>query len=200
VRKLVDPESILDAARDLVAAAGPRAATLDAIATASGAPTGSIYHRFRSIDAVIARAWLRAIARSREASTKAAADRTGADAVVAIALAGYDFCLRERAEARLLVALRPADLLGRALPDEIATQVAAVNEPVGPVIASLARACLGRADRAARDRILLAMVDLPYGAASRYLDLEISPPAARRVALERAVRATLGETFSRHPA
>ncbi len=191
MRKTVERDSLLDAARDVIVRGGPRAATLEAIAACSGATTGSIYHRFSSVDSLVAQAWLRALERSREASSHAAGGRSGADAVVAIALAHYDFCLRERADARLLAALRPADMLERGLCDDDAARLLAANEPVAPLIAALAKDCLGRADRAARDRILLAMVDLPYGAASRYLDIDTRAPAARRVALERSVRAAL---------
>ena len=52
-------DAMLDAARDLVLRAGPRATTIEAIAEASGAPTGSIYHRFRSRDELLATLWTR---------------------------------------------------------------------------------------------------------------------------------------------
>ncbi|MET0995380.1 MAG: TetR family transcriptional regulator, partial [Mycobacterium sp.] len=41
-----ETDVILDATRALVLAEGPRAASVAAIATASGAPAGTLYHRF----------------------------------------------------------------------------------------------------------------------------------------------------------
>src|SRR5215213_2722034 len=49
---------ILDAAAGIVAATGPGSATMAAIASATGAPNASIYHRFRSRDELLGRVWL----------------------------------------------------------------------------------------------------------------------------------------------
>ena len=58
--------AILDSARKLLLEQGAGSATIEAIAGASGAPTGSIYHRFGSRDAMLARLWIRAVRRSQE--------------------------------------------------------------------------------------------------------------------------------------
>ena len=50
-----DEKSILSGAATLVAARGPGAATVSAIGHAIGAPSGSIYHRFRTRDALLGR-------------------------------------------------------------------------------------------------------------------------------------------------
>src|SRR5262245_11543830 len=55
-----DADQIVRAAGRLIASSGPGAATIAAIARAVGAPTGSIYHRFRSRDVLLAEVWLRA--------------------------------------------------------------------------------------------------------------------------------------------
>jgi hypothetical protein len=53
-----DTDQIVRAAGRLIASSGPGAATIGAIARAVGAPTGSIYHRFRSRDVLLAEVWL----------------------------------------------------------------------------------------------------------------------------------------------
>ena len=58
-----ETDVILDAARALVLAGGPRAASVAAIAKASGAPAGTLYHRFGNRDGILAAAWLRALER-----------------------------------------------------------------------------------------------------------------------------------------
>lgn len=55
-----DAEAMLDAARELVLSAGPRAANAAAVARVIGAPSGSIYHRFGSRDELVGTSWLRA--------------------------------------------------------------------------------------------------------------------------------------------
>jgi AcrR family transcriptional regulator len=50
--------SIIDAAIELVAHCGVAAVSIAAIASKAGAPTGSVYHRFESRGAILARAWL----------------------------------------------------------------------------------------------------------------------------------------------
>src|SRR4051812_50101854 len=58
-----DSDKILDAARTLVLRDGPRAASVAAIAAASGAPVGTLYHRFGNRDGILTAAWLRALER-----------------------------------------------------------------------------------------------------------------------------------------
>ena len=48
-----ETDVILDATRALVLADGPRAASVAAIATASGAPAGTLYHRFGNRDGIL---------------------------------------------------------------------------------------------------------------------------------------------------
>lgn len=52
--------------RDLVLAGGPRAVSVAAIAAASGAPVGTLYHRFETRDGILAAAWLRALERFQQ--------------------------------------------------------------------------------------------------------------------------------------
>jgi AcrR family transcriptional regulator len=60
-------DSIIDASIEVVARCGVAAVSIAAIAGKAGAPTGSVYHRFESRGAILARAWLRVKADFREA-------------------------------------------------------------------------------------------------------------------------------------
>jgi AcrR family transcriptional regulator len=62
---------MLDVARDLLLEGGAHGATVEAISRASGAPTGSIYHRFGSRDELVTRLWMRAVRRSQAAFLEA---------------------------------------------------------------------------------------------------------------------------------
>jgi AcrR family transcriptional regulator len=183
---------ILDAARTLVLDEGAGAATVGAIAQASGAPTGSLYHRFGSRDVLLARLWMRAVRRSQAPFVGAIASRDDPlEAAVAAALSVYDFAREERADARLLLSLRREDLVQAPLPPAVADELAALNRPVERAVANLARRLYGRATKAALEATALAVVDLPYGAIRRHLIAGREPPARLRPRLERAVRAVL---------
>jgi AcrR family transcriptional regulator len=186
-------DTMLDAARDLLLGEGSRRATMEAIADASGAPTGSIYHRFGSRDELIARLWIRAVYRS-QASFVAALERDDpSEAALAAAMSIIDFCEEHPADAQLLVAFRREDLV-KTIPDgPLAEELAVLNRPVERAVVALARRLYGRPTRAALDRTLLAVFDLPYGAARRYLISGAPLPKALRADVSRAVAAVIDE-------
>jgi AcrR family transcriptional regulator len=184
---------MLDAARDLLLGEGSRSATMEAIADASGAPTGSIYHRFGSRDELIARLWIRAVYRS-QASFVAALERDDpSEAALAAAMSIIDFCEEHPADAQLLVAFRREDLVKTIPEGPLAEELAVLNRPVERAVVALARRLYGRPTRAALDRTLLAVFDLPYGAARRYLISAAPLPKTLRADLSRAVAAVIDE-------
>jgi AcrR family transcriptional regulator len=189
--RLHSDDAILDAARTLVLDGGARAATLNAIAAASGAPKGSIYHRFASLNELLATMWIRAVRRSQGEFIEAARDSDAMSAAVGAALAIYDFAAREPADARLLASLRREDLVRQAplLEGELAT----LNRPLERALADLARRLFGKATRAGIDATVTAVVDLPMGAVRRHLIAGSPPPAQARGQLEAAVRAALSQ-------
>lgn len=189
-RRVFSTEAILDAARDVVIAGGPRGATVAAIGRAAGVPVGSIYHRFSSIEELLARVWLRAVRRSQErALAVPVSPERPLESAVAVALAMYDHCLEQPQDTLLLDVLRHSDVAALDL-GELTDELASVNDGVLELMAGLARALYGRADRRGRDLVLLALVDLPHGFAHRQLSSGAAAPA-RRGRLPAAVRAVL---------
>jgi AcrR family transcriptional regulator len=182
---------MLDAARGLLLEKGSRSATMEAIAKASGAPTGSIYHRFGSRDELIARLWIRAVYRS-QASFMAAMEREDPrQAALAAAMSIIDFCEQHPRDAQLLAAFRREDLL-KAVPEgALAEELASLNRPVERTVVQLAQRLYGKRSRAALDRTLLGVFDLPYGAARRYLITGSPLPSRLRDDLGRAVAAVI---------
>jgi AcrR family transcriptional regulator len=182
---------MLDAARDLLLHRGAGQATIEAIAGASGAPTGSIYHRFGSRDELLAQLWIRAVRRS-QASFIAAIDIDDPEtAALAGAMSIVDFCEEEPADARLLVSFRQEDLVRMTRgkpPDELAD----LNRPIERAVVDLARRLYGRPTATNVNRTLLAVFDLPYGAVRRYLLAGDSFPRGLRKDLARAVTAVIG--------
>jgi AcrR family transcriptional regulator len=185
---------ILDGARALVLDDGAAAATIGAIAAASGAPAGSIYHRFGSRDELMAELWIRAVRRSQDIFLAAldSADQPVA-AAVAAGLSIFNFAAAAPEDARLLVSARRDDLVRAGLPPGLTRRLRELNQPIERAIGRLAREVYGADTPMGRQLVALAAVDVPYGAVRRYLIARRPPPGELRPHVERAIRAVLGE-------
>jgi AcrR family transcriptional regulator len=189
--QLHETDTMLDAARDLMLRDGSRAATVEAIAEVSGAPIGSIYHRFGSREALITRLWIRAVHRSQASFVAATEKGDAKEAAVAAALSIFDFCQEHPADARLLASYGREELLGITPAGPLADELDEINRPVKRAVTALAKRLYGKSSRPALDRTLLVVFDLPYGATRRHLlsGHELQPRL--RQDLETAVRAVI---------
>ncbi len=185
-----ETDVILDAARALVLDGGPRAASVAAIAKASGAPAGTLYHRFGNRDGILTAAWLRALERFQARAMEADAD-TALDTAVAMAVAAVGFARALPEDARLLLTIRPGDLLDTEPDAAFRETLAAMNAPLTERVASLARQLYGRGDRRSVDAVARAVADLPYAVVRRHAHddpmpgwLEADVAASARAVLE----------------
>lgn len=173
-----ETDVILDAARALVLAGGPRAASVAAIATSSGAPAGTLYHRFGNRDGILTAAWLRALERFQSramAASEAATSDTAQDTAVAMAVAAISFARELPEDARLLLTIRPADLLDDEPDARFQETVAAMNAPLQRRVGDLARKLYGRKDSRSVDAVARAVADLPYAVVRRHARDEPMP-------------------------
>jgi AcrR family transcriptional regulator len=162
-----ETDVILDATRALVLAEGPRAASVGAIAKASGAPAGTLYHRFSNRNGILAAAWLRALERFQNRALAATAD-SALESAVATAVAAVDFMRELPDDARLLVALRPSDLLDGEPDEEFQRTLAAQNAPLIERVRIFARELYGSSDPRCIDAVARAVVDLPSAVVRRH--------------------------------
>ena len=161
-------DDILDAARTVALRDGPRATSVAAIAHESGAPAGTLYHRFGSRDRILQAAWLRALGRFQaEALAAAGTSDDPVDAGVAMAAAAVGFARRWPDDARLLSVVRRRDLLDGGPDPDLEERLAAVNRPLRDAVGRIARG-LGRTGRREREVVLAAVVDLPDAAVRRH--------------------------------
>jgi AcrR family transcriptional regulator len=189
-----DTDAILDAARTVLFTQGAGAVTIKEIAGASGAPVGSLYHRFGSRDDLVARLWMRAVRRSQElALVPMRAPGDPVAAAVATALSIFDFAIDHPADARLLTALRREDLAAAPRDPDVLHELATLNDPLLEALRALAHRLYGDRRRPAVDRTALGCFDLPYGAIRRPLVAGQTPSARLRAPLARAVRAALAD-------
>jgi AcrR family transcriptional regulator len=115
-----DPAEFVEAATVLLAEGGPSAVTMQAIARRAGAPTGSIYHRFPSRSAVVAAAWLSALASFADEIEAALADPPSGAGARLVA-----WSRQHPREARVLFLNEPASLFDSAPPEDLSLAIRA---------------------------------------------------------------------------
>jgi AcrR family transcriptional regulator len=177
-------DEILDAAAALLAADGPAAVTMSAVARAVGAPSGSMYHRFPTRVALCAELWIRTEERFQTGFV-AALTSTGDTSTrcVAAALFSVQWCREHPDEARVL--LVGAEALGRS---EWSDSLLARREPLRRTLTR--RMADVPVDQ---DRLRAALVDVPYAIVRRYLVARQTIPVSADAIVEDCARALLNE-------
>jgi AcrR family transcriptional regulator len=191
--KIHASDVVLDTAMDLVLEGGASAATMPAIALATGTPIGALHHQFGAREDLLARLWMRAAQRSQAAvleAVKVPADPL--EAAVAAGISVFDFVLAYPDDARLLVCLRREDLFGTPADPDLRQELEQFNAPVIAALADLAERITGTTGRAVINSLAMAIIDIPHGAVRRHLSEDHRPPPPRlRRALEIAIRGAL---------
>jgi AcrR family transcriptional regulator len=164
-----DTDRILDAARALVLRDGPRAASVSAIARASGAPAGTLYHRFGSRDGVLAAAWLRALEEFQRRALVAGGGPDALNAATAMACSQIAFAREHPEDALLLIALRRDDLLDSQPGEAFRAHLEEINEPLRGRMSELTLQLRGSTDERASEAVARAVVELPNAALRRHV-------------------------------
>ena len=162
-----ETDAILDTTRTLVLTDGPRAASVSAIAKASGAPAGTLYHRFGSRNGILSAAWLRALERFQSRAMAATAD-SPLEAAVAMAAAFVGFARELPEDAQLLLTLRPSDLLDGEPDAAFQETLTGMNAPLLVRVNGLAENLYGSSDERSVEAVTRAVADLPYGVVRRH--------------------------------
>jgi AcrR family transcriptional regulator len=168
---------LLDAAERLVADGGPRGLTVESLSSVTGAPVGSIYHRFPSRAVLAAELWIRAVDRFQD---ELIAVMEGPEPVAAglnAALHTLRWSRRNMPAARMMLLYRDIDFLAADLPEPWRTRGAGLNAPLLGALRSYARRLYGSPGPNELRRVGLAIIDIPYGAVHRYLAVGKPIPA-----------------------
>jgi AcrR family transcriptional regulator len=162
---------IRQAALRLVAASGPAGVTMAGVAAEAGAPTGSIYHRYRGRDELLAELWMDVV-ESFQREFVATLDAAGQFTAVVTAAGFMPRWAREHPlEARLLLLHRRQDFFSTDWPPELADRAAALEPQIGAAL----RRCAGRLGvpstrgSEALARLRYALLDAPFGALRPYV-------------------------------
>jgi AcrR family transcriptional regulator len=163
--RLHAPESLLDAAEELVIERGRANLTVRALADRAGASNGSIYHAFGSVEHVVATAWLHRAGQFLEVQRAAVDAELAAGNAVGAVQAAADAPARlhatEPSAARLLTSLSRDDVLTDGVPEAVAAELRGLDRDVAAILRRLARAVWDRTDRAAIDVVTTCVVRLP---------------------------------------
>ncbi|MGW0392397.1 TetR family transcriptional regulator [Streptomyces sp. NPDC003042] len=181
-----DTGRILDAAVLLAAAGGPAAVSMSAVAQAVGAPSGSMYHRFSGRPALLAEVWLRTVEGFQEGYFAALdSDPDPRRAARAAARHVVSWSRAHPREAALL--LYGAEEFRRAdWSEEHRERADLGNRRLYEALGALGE-ILGATGPEGRDRITLALIDLPLSVVRRPLRAGRQlPPYAEDLAEESA--------------
>lgn len=157
---LYSVDVLLDAAAELLADDGPAAVTMAAVARNTGAPSGSVYHRFPTRSALCGELWVRTEERFQEGLIEVlAGDGDAQQRCVAGALRIVQWCREHPIEAQVLLA-GPAELGMGDWPETVIARRKRLQRKLRKVLAELP---------GDSGRVGAAIMDVPYAIVRRHL-------------------------------
>src|SRR5690606_17053359 len=132
------------------------------VTTLLDAPSGSIYHRFASRDALFASAWIRAVRRFHAQFDQISQVRELIEAIAETGLLIPRFCREHPHDARMLTVFRYRELK-LSPPTGLVEELRDLNAPVGRLLAGLAERRYGRVSQRGLELVSLAARDTPLG-------------------------------------
>jgi AcrR family transcriptional regulator len=171
-----DESRILNAAAALAAKGGPRAATIAAIGTAIGAPSGSIYHRFRTRNALLGRLWLSKARVFQDQFEMALQHPDARQAGLEAALSLPRTARADFVGARIMLLHRREDFLSAGWPAEMKREAHRLGEQATRILDHATKRLFGRSTPAARRAAVFAVLDVPFAAVRRCVATGEPPP------------------------
>ena len=163
----------IDAALEIVSTEGPSGLTMAAVARRVKAPVGSVYHRFPSKDVLVAELWVQTVESFQEGFLKLLKQGSGP----AAAMYTPRWVRGHFNEARLLLFHRRDELITGDWPDKLADRAYRLAGQLERGLEEFTRGSLGEATEENLQRMLFALIDVPYAAVKRYLQAGELPPA-----------------------
>lgn len=174
-------EALISAAVALASAGGPGAVTMQGVAAATGAGSGSVYHRFAARGELLAEVWLEVLGRFQADWWARVAEATDPGDAAAAVVA---WARRHRHAARVLLLHPREDFVGTDTPPELRGRVAAIDRETGARFLLLSERFLGSRSPVAMERAVFALATVPVAVVRRPLSAG-GPITARMEALVR---------------
>ncbi|MCH8618520.1 TetR/AcrR family transcriptional regulator [Undibacterium sp. TS12] len=156
--------NFIDSAIDIAAQCGVASVSMSAIAVKVGAPIGSVYHRFDSRSAILARAWLKVKSDFRREVAQFWEQGNTWPAVLAL----LNWCRNKPAYARFLLQFEDFPDFGGALPAELKAQLEAEQAELDVCF----ERCAGIFEcdtEITRHHLRFALIDAPIAIVKPYL-------------------------------
>jgi AcrR family transcriptional regulator len=185
----ISNDALINAATVVAAKLGPARTSIAAVSREAGVPTGSIYHRLPSRDALLAEIWLSAAERFQDMALQRIAIARDEDDAVECALITPRFARASHAEAVVLNSHRREEFLRSGAPAEYRTRAVKLAADMRDGIADAARRLLP-SDPRGKERLAVALIGIPLGAVRIFLPQAV-PPLEIDAMIEAAVRAAL---------
>jgi len=190
-------EDMAHAALRLVADRGPQAVTVAALAQEVGAPVGSIYHRYRSREALLAELWMDVVEGFQGEFVARLGHAADVDGAAQAALFMVEWTRQHPLEARLLLLHRRQDFVAGAWPEELTGRAAALEPQIGSALRAFSLRAFGAADADRMARLRYALLDAPFGAIKPYLQARKRLPSVVDELVATTARAVLGSMHDR---
>jgi len=186
----IDQDTLIGRATVVAARLGPAATSIAAVSKAAGIPTGSIYHRLPSRDALLAEIWLSAAERFQAMALEAFSAAGTIEEAAMASLVTPRFARNDHARAVVLNSHRREEFIRADAPEEYRARAAKLATELREGIAATAARLLP-GDEKAKEKIAVALIGIPLGAVRVFLPQAV-PPKEIDAAIEAAVRAALG--------
>ncbi len=178
----------IEAALKLVSEQGPAALTIAALAERVGAPVGSVYHRWRSRDVLMAELWLNLV----EGFQSGFLETLDKDDGLSAARHTPRWVRSHPHEARVMLRHRREDLMAGGWPDDMQGRARELAGELEAGLRGFTQRRFGRVTEADLNRVVLALIDVPYAAVRRRLQSGLDVPADLDGLIEEAYTALMG--------
>lgn len=185
----ISQDELIVAATLVAARLGPAATSIAAVCKAAGIPTGSIYHRLPSRDALLSEIWLTAAEQFQRLALEKFAAARSLDEAAKAALVTPQFARSDHAAAVVLNSHRREEFIRPEAPEEYRARTIKLASELREGIAQAASRLLP-GDPKAKEKTAVALIGIPLGAVRVFLPQAV-PPVEIDAAIEAAVRAAL---------
>ncbi|MBX3521064.1 MAG: TetR/AcrR family transcriptional regulator [Xanthobacteraceae bacterium] len=186
---LLSQDDFIAAATLVAARLGPAKTSIAAVSKAAGVPTGSIYHRLPSRDALLAEIWLAAADRFQAMALAAFAAASSIEAAAEAALVTSRFARAHHAQAVVLNSHRREEFVTADAPQEHRERAIKLAAELREAMTDIAARLLP-GDPRGKERIAVALIGIPLGAVRVFLPQAV-PPQEIDADIEAAVLAAL---------
>ncbi len=183
-----DDEEFIRAALVIVSEEGPGGLTASAISKKTGAPIGSVYHRFPSLDHIAARLWLDIVGSFQDGFLGALERGDGR----AAALHTPRWAREHVSEGRVLLLFRREEVMGTEWPVEVRERAAALAHQLDEGFQAFVRRRFGSITKDTMRTARFALIDVPYAAVKRHLEAGEMPPEIVDRLIEKTYHCVMG--------